>query len=246
MSSRNYALPGELREGAGKGVARALRRDNKIPAVIYGDGKPPVTVALNAKYVNLEYSKGHMLTSLCNLEVGNDKHLVLARDIQLHPVTDYVWHIDFLRVTPKTKLTIGIPVKFLNEAECPGIKDGGVLNVSCWDIELTCVATEIPDHIEVDLLTVNKGDAIRLADIKLPAGAKFTGDAEEFIIASVNEPRQYVEETPVAAPAEGEEGAEGAAAEGAEGAAAEGEKKAEGGGDKKAAEAKPAEGKKGK
>lgn len=226
MSSRNYALPGELREGAGKGVARALRRENKIPAVIYGDGKPPVTVALNAKYVNIEYSKGHMFTSLCNLEVGNDKHLVLARDIQLHPVSDFVWHIDFLRVTPKTKLTIGIPVKFKNEENCPGIKDGGVLNVSYWDIELTCVATEIPDHIDVDLLTVNKGDTIRLSDIKLPAGAKFNGDAEEFIIASINEPRQYVEEAPVAAPVEGEEGA---AAEGAEGAAAEGEKKAEGG-----------------
>lgn len=240
MSSRNYALKGEQRERAGKGVARALRRENKIPGVIYGDGKAPVSVALDAKYVNLQYKKGGMYTSLCNLEIGNDKHLVLARDIQLHPVNDYVWHIDFLRVTPKTKLTIAIPLKFLNEAECPGLKEGGVLNVANWEIELVCSATDIPDHIDVDLSGVNKGDHITISQVKLPAGAAPADKSHDFVVAAVNEPRRVIEEVPVAAaPAEGEAGAEGAAAEGA---AAEGEKKAEGG-ESKAAEGKEKKGK---
>lgn len=240
MSSRNYALKGEQRERAGKGVARALRRENKIPGVIYGDGKAPVSVALDAKYVNLQYKKGGMYTSLCNLEIGNDKHLVLARDIQLHPVNDYVWHIDFLRVTPKTKLTIAIPLKFLNEAECPGLKEGGVLNVANWEIELVCSATDIPDHIDVDLSGVNKGDHITISQVKLPAGAAPADKSHDFVVAAVNEPRRVIEEVPVAAaPAEGEAGAEGAPAEGA---AAEGEKKAEGG-ESKAAEGKEKKGK---
>lgn len=225
MSSRNYALKGELRQRAGKGVARALRRDNKIPGVVYGDGKEPLSIALDAKYVNLQYKKGGMYTSLCNLEIGKDKHLVLARDVQLHPVNDYVWHIDFLRVTPKTKLTVAIPVKVLGEAESPGIKDGGVLSVASWEIDLVCVATDIPDHIEVDLSALNKGDHITISQVKMPTGCAPANKDDDFIVASVNEPRRVIEEVPVAAPAEGEAGAEGAAA--AEGAA-DGEKKAEG------------------
>lgn len=238
MSSRNYALKGEQRERAGKGVARALRRENKVPGVIYGDGKEPLSISLDAKYVNLQYLKGGMYTSLCNLEVGKDKHLVLARDIQLHPVTDNVWHVDFLRVTPKTKLTIAIPLKIVNEAECPGIKEGGVLSVASWEIELVCSATDIPDHIDVDLSGINKGDHITISQVKLPAGAEPADKTHDFVVAAVHEPRRVIEEVPVAAPAEGE-GAEGAAAAGAEGA--EGEKKAEG--DAKAAEGKDKKGK---
>ena len=240
MSSRNYALKGEQRERAGKGVARALRRENKVPGVIYGDGKDPVSIVLDSKYVNLQYKKGGMYTSLCNLEVGKDKHLVLARDVQLHPVTDVVTHVDFLRVSPKTKLTVAIPVKFLNEAECPGIKEGGVLNVASWTIELVCTATDIPDHIDVDLLACNKGDHITISQVKLPAGAAPADKSHDFVVAAVNEPRRVIEEVVVAAPVEGAEGA--AAAAGAEGAAAEGEKKAEGG-DAKAVEGKEKKGK---
>ena len=239
MSSRNYALKGEQRERAGKGVARALRRENKIPGVIYGDGKAPVSIALDEKYVNLEYKKGHMYTSLCNLDLGKDKQLVLARDIQLHPVSDNVWHIDFLRVTPKTKLTVSIPLKFQNEAICPGIKAGGVLNVGSWEIELVCVATEIPDHIDIDLSACEMGDHITISQVKLPAGAAPADKSHDFVVASVNEPRRVVEEVVVAAPVEGAEGA-AAPAEGAA-APAEGDKKAEGG-DKKP-EAAKAEGK---
>lgn len=239
MSSKNYALKGEQRERAGKGVARALRREQRIPGVVYGDGKEPLSVTLDSKYVNLEYKKGHMFTTLCDLDLGKDKHLVLARDVQLHPVTDNVMHVDFLRVTPKTKLTVSIPVKFLHDDLCPGIKEGGVLNVVLWEVELTCQATEIPDQVEVDLTPYNMGDVIKLSSIKLPQGAAPADKKRDLTVATINEPRRIIEEAPVAAAAEGAEGA-AAPAEGA--AAAEGDKKAaapaSAAGDKKPAEKK--------
>ena len=121
MSSRNYALKGETRDGAGKGVARQLRRENKVPGVIYGDGKDPIVISLPVKETHLEYNKGHMFTALCNLDVGGTSHLVLARDIQLHPVKDTVQHIDFLRVTPRTKLHVQVPLHVVGEDKAPGL-----------------------------------------------------------------------------------------------------------------------------
>ncbi len=220
MSSRNYALKGEQRKQAGKGVARALRRENKIPGVIYGDRKEAVSISLPIKEVTLEYLKGHMFTSLCSLSLDGKDNLVLARDIQLHPVSDNVMHIDFLRVTPKTKLAIHVPLKFINEAECPGLtEESGILNIVAHDLELVCVATEIPDHIDIDLTGLKLHDVIHLSALKLPAGATPVIKDPEYTVATIMEPRRIVEE--VAAPAEGAEGAEGAApAEGAEGAAA--------------------------
>jgi large subunit ribosomal protein L25 len=222
MSSRNYALKGETRDRAGKGVARALRRDNLIPGVIYGDGKTPVSVTLPSKEINLEYKKGHMYTSLCNLSVGGADNLVLARDIQLHPVTDVVTHIDFLRVTPKTKLHVQIPLKFINAEESPGLTtEKGVLNISLHDLDLVCQATEIPDHIDIDLTGLSIGDSIHLSDLKLPPGAQ-ADSKRDITIASIAEPRRIIEEAPPAAEGEGTEGAaaEGEKAEGAEVAAA--------------------------
>lgn len=216
MSSRNYSLKGETRDQGGKGVARALRRENKVPGVVYGGGKDPLSISLSSKEINLEYNKGHMYTSLCNLEVGGEKHLLLARDVQLHPVTDNVLHVDFLRVTPKTKIHVRVPVKFVNQEECPGLKEKGVLNVVLHDLDLVCLATDIPDHIDIDLSKCNLGDSIKLSDLTLPKGVT-TDSVRDATIASVNAPRRVVEEAPVAA-----EGAEGA--DKAEGAA-EGEKK---------------------
>jgi large subunit ribosomal protein L25 len=225
MSSRNYALKGETRDGAGKGVARALRRNNVIPAVIYGDGKAPVSITLPVKEINLEYNKGHMYTSLCKLNVAGAEHLVLAREVQLHPVTDVVIHVDFLRVTPKTKLHVKVPLEIINQDQCPGItQEKGILNIAKHDLDIVCLATDIPDHIDVDVSGLAIGDGIRLAQLKLPEGAK--ADPHEvkknITILTVIEPRRIIEVAPVVAAAEGAEGAapaEGAAA-GAEGAAA--------------------------
>lgn len=208
MTTKHYAVTAEARDRAGKGVARALRRDKKIPGVIYGDGKAPASISLGEKDITLEYLKGHMFTTLCDLNVGGTKTLALARDVQLHPVTDRVTHVDFLRVSPKTTLVVHVPVHFKNTELCIGIKAGGVLNIVSHDVEMSCIATEIPEEIEVDVTKFEVGDAIKISDAKMPAGATPVVKNKDFTLATIIAPRALVEATPAA-------GAEGAAAAGA-------------------------------
>lgn len=220
--SKNYALKAEERERAGKGIARQLRRDGKTPAVIYGDKKEPIKIALDQNTINVEYNRGQMFTTLCDLEVGNDKHLVLARDVQTHPVTDVVEHVDFLRVTAKTKIAVDVPVQFINEDKSPGMDQKGILNVVRYTIELVCTATNIPENVEVDLEGKEHGDSINVSDANLPEGAKPVIDDRDFTIATLLAPKKVEEVEETAEGEEGEEGAEGEAAEGGEGEAAEG------------------------
>lgn len=214
--SKTYALNAEKRDGAGKGAARALRRENKVPAVVYGDAKDPLVIALPAKDINLEYNKGHMYTNLCNLSVGGTNHLVLARDVQLHPLKDIVEHVDFLRVTPKTMIHVQVPLHFINQEECPGLtQDKGVLNIGSHELEMVCQATNIPESIDIDLKGKQIGDAIHINDMKMPAGAK-PATKRNLTLVTIAAPRRAIEETPAAA--------EGDAAASAD-AAKEGEKK---------------------
>lgn len=229
MATKTYALKAESRERAGKGVARAIRREDKVPGVIYGDSKEVVTITLPAKEINLEYGKGHMFTSLCDLDLGGKKHMVLARDVQIHPVTDRVEHVDFLRVNPKTKIAIEIPVHFINQDKCPGIKEGGLVNIVKHTVEMLCSVTDIPDFIEADLTPFSIGDVVKIGNAVLPAGTKPVAQGD-FTIATIVEPRR--EE--VAAPAAAAEGAAAAAAPGAAAPAAGAAKAADAKGDDKA------------
>lgn len=231
--AQTYKLAGEARERAGKGAARALRRENKVPAVIYGDKKEPVKIALPGKDVNREYYTGHMLSTLCDIDLNGEHHQVLARDVQLDPVKDFVIHVDFLRVTDKTRLVVSVPVNFINEEAAPGIEEGGVLNIVRYEVDLMVRATNIPDHIDADLTGLNIGDALKVSDIDLPDGATPAITDRDFTIATIAAPRALVEEEPEEEEEEGLEGEEGEAAEGEEGEggeeAAEGEEgKAEG------------------
>lgn len=215
--SKHYTLSAEQRERAGKGVARALRREAKIPAVVYGDAKDAENIALPVKEVTIEYHKGHMYTNLCDLTVGGKKQLVLARDIQVHPVTDNVLHVDFMRVTPKTEIVVGVPVEFLNEEKCPGLKAGGSLTVVRHELELVCKATEIPESIAVDLSKAEIGDTVRISQVSLPNGTR-SSYSRDVTIATIAAPRMLLEEEDAAnaekAAAEAEAAAEAAAAEG--------------------------------
>lgn len=187
--AKNYALTAEKRDRAGKGVARALRRDKKIPAVVYGDNKEPVMISIGEKEITLEYLKGYMYTHLCDLTVSGQKQLCIARDIQLHPVTDRIEHADFLRVTPKTKISVEVPVHFINNEASPGIKAGGVLNIVSHELALMCSATDIPEFIEVDLTGVEIGDSIRMDKIKLPKGVEDTDHDPEHVLATIVAPK---------------------------------------------------------
>lgn len=213
--SKNYALEADKREGAGKGIARALRREGRIPAVIYGDKKEPVLISLDSNTVNVAYNRGHVLTTLCDLNVDGDKNLVLARDVQLHPVTDIVEHMDFLRVTSKTKIAVNIPVQFVNEDTCVGLDAGGILNVIRFDVELLCSATAIPDVLEVDIAAKAIGDSIKISDAAMPEGVTPVINDRDFAIGSIDAPKTAEQEEAEQEAAEAE--AEAAAAEMAEG-----------------------------
>ncbi len=182
-------MKAEKRDRAGKGIARSLRRAGRSPAVIYGDNKEPVKISLSENEINTEYNKGHMFTSLCELELDGKKNLVLARDVQLHPVTDKVEHVDFLRVTKKTKIAVNVPVKFINEDKCPSIDHKGTLNVTRYTVELLCSAVNIPDHLEVSLEGKNHGDAVKVSDANMPEGASPVITDRDFTIATLIAPK---------------------------------------------------------
>lgn len=192
--SDKFALQAQKRESAGKGIARALRRDGRIPAVIYGDKKEPVMISLNMNDANVEYNRGHMFTSLCDLDVDGDKALVLARDVQLHPVTDVVEHIDFLRVTKKTKIAVNIPVQFINEDKCPGLTEKGILSVIRFEVEVNCSATSIPETLEVNVEGKSIGDSIKVSDAILPEGVTPVIDDRDFTIATIDAPKTAEQE----------------------------------------------------
>lgn len=218
--SNNYSIKAESRDGSGKGSARALRRAGMTPAVIYGDNKEPVTISIPTNALFVEYSKGRMFTTLCDLEVGNDKHLVLAREVQLDPVMDGVVHADFLRVNKKTKIAVSVPVEFINEDKSEGLRSGGVFDVVRYEVELRCSAMDIPTSLQVNMEGKGMGDTVKSSDAVLPKGAAFVIDDRDFTIANISKPKTLAEETAEdEAAAAGEEAAEGdAPAEGEEAA----------------------------
>lgn len=225
--AKHYALKAEKREKAGKGAARSLRREGKIPAVIYGDKKEPVTITLDMNRVNVEYNKGHIFTTLCDLDVDGTNHLVLVRDSQKHPVTDVVEHVDFLRVTEKTLIAIMVPVHFFNHDKSPSIKNKGTLNVTRHEVEVLCQAQNMPESIQVNLEGKEHGDAVRAHDAILPPGAKFVIE-RDFTIATMLAPKtaaqEEAEEAAIAAAASAASAAQ-AAEKAAEAAAVAEEKK---------------------
>lgn len=212
-------LDAESREGAGKGVARALRREKRIPAVIYGDNKEAVMISLETKEVFKALHTGAFFTQLCDLDVNGTKHLVLARDVQLHPVSDQPVHADFMRVTERTKIKVNVPVQFINEEESPGLGQGGLLNTVMHTIEVFCRATKIPEAFVIDLTGTEMGDTIPFSALEIPEGVE-VGLEDDFTIASVTAPAAVRSAGVDEEGEEGEEGAEGE--EGSEEASEEG------------------------
>jgi large subunit ribosomal protein L25 len=177
MATKHIQLTAAKREGSGKGAARAVRRDNLIPAVIYGDNKPATLISIEVKPVSMEYQKGHLFTALCDMTVDGAKHKVIARDLQLDPVTDKILHVDFLRVTDKTLLRVEVPVHFIGHDACPGLKDGATLSVLRHEVTLLCPVNNIPDQVIIDLTGKPIAHSFKLSDAVLPAGVK-TADSK--------------------------------------------------------------------
>lgn len=199
--SDSYVLQAEARERVGKGSARAIRRQGNIPAVIYGDNQPPLSVTLPRKEVTLKIHAGGFLTHVGEIELDGKKHKVLAKDYQLDKVKDTLLHVDFLRISAKTSVTVNIPVHFENEAICPGIKMGGVLNIVRHDVEVNCPADAIPEHFTIDLATAEVGDTIKISSVALPKGVEPTITDRDFTIATIAAPGGGVQDDDSEAPA---------------------------------------------
>ena len=186
--SVDTTISAEQRERVGKGSARAVRRAGRVPAVIYGDKKEPIVITLESREITKIVHQPGIFGRLLDIKVSGSKHTVLTRDIQFHPVTDNVLHMDFLRVSGSAKVAVAITVEFINEDECPGIKVGGVLNVVRYEVELLCPATTIPEKITVDLKGLKIGDSVHISTIELPEGVTPTITDRDFTIATIASP----------------------------------------------------------
>ena len=176
------------RERVGKGSARAARRAGLVPAVIYGDKKDPVGITMESREVTKIVHQPGIYGRLLEIDVAGKKSTVLTRDIQFHPVSDNIMHMDFLRVSQSATVAVAVAVEFINEDKCPGIKIGGVLNVVRYEVELNCPATAIPEKITIDLEGVKIGDSIHISAIPLPDGITPTITDRDFTVATLASP----------------------------------------------------------
>ena len=182
-------IKAEARSQVGKGSARAARRAGLVPAVIYGNKETAVSVTLDANQWRQLMHKPGIFSQLININVNNETHFVLPRDIQQHPVSEEAMHVDFLRVTKNATVAVGIAVEFLNEDKCTGLKLGGVLNIVRSQVELNCPAISIPEKLTVDLEGLNVGHTIHISSIELPEGCTPTITDRDFTVATIAAPR---------------------------------------------------------
>jgi large subunit ribosomal protein L25 len=207
----------EVREQTGTGNARAARRSGLVPGVLYGGDKGPVAIAVRQNEFRKALYTGKLLGHLVTLKYGAETQPVIAKAVDMHPVTDEPWHFDLYRVDEHQQIKIEVPVHFQNPDDAPGLKRGGTLNVVLHALTVACAADSIPEEIAFDLAGLEIGATIRVADLKLPKGVEAAVDGETVVATLVGAMAEETEE----APAEGAEG-EAAAAGGGDAAASEG------------------------
>lgn len=195
--SKSYELKAEARDLAGKGSARAVRRNGRVPAVIYGDKQAPVSISLDYKEIFYKIHGGGFLHTVATIDVNGTKYRVLPKDYQLDPVRDFPMHVDFLRVSANSKLKVNIPVHFINQDISVGIKRGGIMNIVRHEVECMCPVDAIPDFIEVDLAEVDIAHSVHISSVKLPEGVTPT-IKRDFTVATIVSPGGSI----AAAPAE--------------------------------------------
>ncbi|MCB2064772.1 MAG: 50S ribosomal protein L25/general stress protein Ctc [Novosphingobium sp.] len=218
-------LPAESRERAGKGASRALRREGRVPAVIYGGKEDPHSIHVEAKLLTQQLGTGHFMNSIVMIEVDGKSVRTLPKDVAFHPVSTRPMHVDFLRLAKDAKVDVNVPVVFVNEEASPGLKKGGVLNVVRHELELVCEADKIPAEIQIDVTGLDVGDSIHISHVALPQGSVSKIEDRDFTIATIVAPSALKK-------AEGEAAAEGGSDEAASadgGDAGEGEATEEGG-----------------
>ena len=215
--SGEFALNAETRNDLGKGASRRLRRlENKVLGIVYGGSKKkptPITVAMN-EIVKLAESEA-FFTSLVDLSIDGKAEQVVVKDMQRHPAKDTIMHVDFLRVSAKTKITMQVPLHFINEDSCFGVKmEGGVIAHALNDIEITCLPKDLPEYIEVDMAELKVGENLHISDLTLPKGVESValshGADHDLLVSAVNAPKGGASDDDAEDAAEGgDEAAEG-------------------------------------
>jgi large subunit ribosomal protein L25 len=219
-------LAAVTRSGTGKGAARSVRREGRVPGVIYGGGEKPEPISVDFKDINKAIYSGHFLTSIFELDIEGRKERVLPRDYQLDVVTDKPVHVDFFRLKAGSRVRIGVPVHVVNRELSPGVKKGGAVNLVLHTIELLAPADAIPESITIDLAGMDFHDSVHISTIKLPEGCRAADVKSDYTVVTVVPPTVFQEEAPAAgaattaAPAAAAAPAKGAAAAPAKGAAA--------------------------
>ncbi len=218
--SDQFELNAELREDMGKGASRRLRRlADQIPAIIYGGNKDPQPLTIIRKDLEKALENEAFYSHVLTINVGKDSQKAILKDLQRHPAKDSVMHADFLRVDENKAVKVHVPIHFVNEEACVGVKmQGGIVQHQVTDIEVQCLPSAIPEYIEVDMLKIETGDIVHLSDIKLPEGvssvALALGEDHDLAVASVIAPKGGADAEDEEEPAEAaEEAAEEAADE---------------------------------
>lgn len=218
--SERIEIDAELRTDVGKGASRRLRRlADKVPGIIYGSGKEPVALTLEHRQLAKAMEEEAFFSQVIVIKAGKKKQDAVVRDVQRHPASEKVMHIDFLRVSADTAIQVHVPLHFLNEETCIGVKmGGGSVSRNLVEVEISCLPGNLPEYIELDIKDLDVGSALHLSDLELPEGVELTafshGDVEgrDSAVVSVIPPRAGSEEEE-AEEVEPEEGGEEAASE---------------------------------
>ena len=233
--SEDFDLIAEIREDQGKGASRRLRREGKVPAIIYGAGRPPRQLAFDHNRVIQQLENESFYSSILNIKVGEKSQAAIVKDIQRHPSKRVVMHMDFQRIVEDEKIKMNVPIHYLNAETAKGVKlEGGSVSQLVNDVEVSCLPRDLPEYFEVDIEELGLNEMLHLSDIKLPEGVEIPelaqGPEHDHAIVSINVIKvvEEPEEEEVAEAAEGEEGeapaAEGEAPAEDAGGDAEGEK----------------------
>ena len=188
-----------IERSKGTGSTHSLLNKGMVPGIVYGKGTEPTKIAFENKVLLKLMNTGSFYSTILDLEIDGKNEKVLPKQLQYHPVTDKLIHFDFLRVQNDTKVTVEVPVEFLNQDTCPGLKKGGVLNLVRREVELSCNANNIPDKLQFDLIKSEIGDSIKISNIELPEGVNPTITDRDFVVATVVPPTVEVETKPVEA-----------------------------------------------
>ena len=217
--SEQVNLNAENREVEGKSSSRQLRRAGSVPAVVYGGKEEPLRISILEKDITKASEIPGFATQILSISISGKEQNVIVKEIQRHPATQRVLHADLMRVDPDTKISISVPVRFINEESCVGVKmHGGAISRLINDIDITCLASNLPEYIEVDVEALDIGDSIFLSALNLPEGVEIPslalGDDRDQAVVSVAEAKILEIEPEVVEPEEGEEGEEASEGEG--------------------------------